>query len=63
MNNELDRGAGFISSVRVKTAGKSSHVKGETAEEIGILKPVSGTVQNMHRTVTYMWSAIGIKNI
>ena len=54
MDNELDRGAEFKSSMWRITAGKPLHMKGETAEGTGILKPVSGTVQNMHRTVTYV---------
>ena len=53
MNKELDRGAEFMSS-RDHIAGKAIAVKGESAEETDFPKSVSGTVQNMYRTVTYV---------
>ena len=53
MNNQLDRGAEFISTVWRK-AGKPPDGKGEAAEETGSPKSVSGTTQNMYRTVTYV---------
>lgn len=51
---ELDRGAGFISTVWREGQGSLSYRKGETAEGVGIRKPVPGTAQNMRRTVTFV---------
>ena len=41
-------------SSRDHIAGKAIAVKGESAEETDFPKSVSGTVQNMYRTVTYV---------
>lgn len=58
VNIKHDRGAGFKSTLRYK-AGKLLWWKGETAEGTVIPKTVSGILQNMQYTVTFLWSAIG----
>ena len=56
MNIQLDRGAGFISSLHGPAEGSRDtvEVKGNFAEGAGTPTPVSGTMQKMQRTVTHV---------